>query len=132
MSAFSRLWEAIALLREREASRFGSTEEREASALASARFERAAAVARDLRAAKRAARSTGGGVADAGGLMAVVSSCTRGGESVVVVPSCGEGGDEVGIVVSLCVEITRDECVAAQGGPLPMCKKLAVIPSGLR
>jgi hypothetical protein len=46
----------MALLREREIRRFGSTEERAASALASARFERAEAVARDLRVAKRAAR----------------------------------------------------------------------------
>lgn len=107
----------MALLREREASRFGSTEEREASALASARFERAAAVARDLRAAKRAARSIGGGVADAGGSMAVVSSCAGGGESVVVVPSCGGDGEEVGIVVSLCVETIKDECVVAQSSP---------------
>lgn len=48
------------LLREREIRRFGSTEERAASALASARFGRAEAVAQDLRAAKRAARSPGG------------------------------------------------------------------------
>ncbi len=65
MSAFSRLCEAIALLRESDANKFGSAPERDASALASARFERAEAVARALSAAKRAARSAaGGGVAD--------------------------------------------------------------------
>ena len=78
----------MALLRDSEASRFGSTADRDASAVASARFERAAAVARDLRAAKRAARSAGGGV-EVGGTSEVLGSSFRG------------GGEEVDMVVNV-------------------------------